>query len=65
MYPADLDAFHEIYLDRSKRAIAAAEARRHTRSARRGSLVLRLRQVAQQLTVGREQPIEPQPGRVR
>jgi hypothetical protein len=28
MYPPNLDAFHQIYLDRSQRAIAAAEAHR-------------------------------------
>jgi hypothetical protein len=29
MYPPNLDAFHQIYLDRSQRAIADAEAHRH------------------------------------
>jgi hypothetical protein len=65
MYPPNLDAFHEIYLDRSKHALAEAEARRHTRTRRRGSLVLRLRQVARELTVGGNGAIEPRPEQVR
>jgi hypothetical protein len=31
MYPPDLDAFHQIYLDRSRQAVAAADAHRLTR----------------------------------
>jgi hypothetical protein len=31
MYPPNLDAFHQIHLDRSHRAIAAADAHRQAR----------------------------------
>jgi hypothetical protein len=31
MYPPNLDAFHQIYLDRSQRAVAAADAHRQAR----------------------------------
>jgi hypothetical protein len=65
MYPPNLDAFHQIYLDRSQRAIVAAEAhRRADRSARGhharsglGRLALRLAGLR-----GRT-PVEPRPAR--
>jgi hypothetical protein len=31
LYPPDLEALHQIYLDRSRRAVAAADAYRLTR----------------------------------
>lgn len=60
MYPPNLDAFHEIYLDRSQRARAVAAqraatghraARRRTRPTHRpGALGARLRRAARQLS---------------
>jgi hypothetical protein len=60
MYPPDLDAFHEIYLDRSQRALAVAThraatghraARRRTRPTHRpGALAAWLRRAARPLS---------------
>jgi hypothetical protein len=64
MYPPNLDAFHQIYLDRSQRAIADAEAHRHaTRTRRPRSVRSRLGQAARRLTGIRVHASEPQPAR--
>jgi hypothetical protein len=64
MYPPNLDAFHQIYLDRSQRAIAAAEAHRHAARTRRPRHVRsRLGRAARRLTGVRVRAPEPQPAR--
>ena len=64
MYPPNLDAFHQIYLDRSQRAVAAAEAHRHaTRTGRRHHVRSRLGQAARRLTGVRLRTPETQPAR--
>jgi hypothetical protein len=65
MYPPNLDAFHQIHLDRSQRAIAAAEAhRRADRSARRHQARSSLGRLARRLAVLRGRAsVEPRPAR--
>jgi hypothetical protein len=65
MYPPNLDALHQVYLDRSQRAMAAAEAHRHaTRTGRRHPVMSRLGRAARRLTGVRVPSSEPQPARV-
>jgi hypothetical protein len=62
MYPPNLDAFHQIYLDRSQRAIADAEAHRHAAWTRRRHPVWSgLGRAARRLTGVRVRTPEPQP----
>lgn len=64
MYPPNLDAFHQIYLDRSQRAIADAAAHRHAARTRRpGHLRSRIGRAARRLTGVRVHTHEPQPAR--
>jgi hypothetical protein len=64
MYPPNLDALHQIYLDRSQRAIADAEAHRHVaRTRRRHHVRSRLSRAARRLTGIRVHASEPQPAR--
>jgi hypothetical protein len=65
MYPPNLDAFHQIYLDRSQRAAAAAEAHRQAdRSARRHHARSSLGGLARRLArLSGRPPVEQRPAR--
>jgi hypothetical protein len=66
MYPPNLDALHEIYLDRSQRAIADAEAHRHTaRTRRRHPVRSVLGRAASRLAGARVRPTETRPAGAR
>lgn len=66
MYPPNLDALHEIYLDRSQRAIADAEAHRHTaRPRRRHHVLSALGRAARGLAGASVRPPDTQPAGAR
>jgi hypothetical protein len=66
MYPPNLDAYHLIYLDRSRRAVAAADVHRELgRSRRRDPARSRLGRAARRLIGVRVATPEPRATRAR